>query len=75
MLIKARKILTSEIALSEKLDEDEAQRLLDVNLGYAQPQPGDEKHHSKSPKEPASQTLARVAEEASKAKAKAKTKR
>ena len=75
MLIKARKILTSEIALSEKLDEDEAQRLLDVNLGYAQPQPGDEKHHSKSPKEPASQTLVRVAEEASKAKAKAKTKR
>lgn len=74
MLIKARKILTSEIALSEKLNEEEAQRLLDVNLGYAKPQPGDEKHHSKVPKEPASQTLARVAEEASRNKAKAKGK-
>ncbi len=35
MLSRARAILTSEIALSEKLEE-EAQRLLDVNLGYEQ---------------------------------------
>ncbi|MDT7509892.1 CarD family transcriptional regulator [Bifidobacterium sp. H1HS16N] len=74
MLIKARKILTSEIALSEKLDEDEAQRLLDVNLGYAEPMPGDDKHHTKSPKEPASKTLARVAQESAKTKGKGKTK-
>ncbi|BDR52888.1 CarD family transcriptional regulator [Bombiscardovia nodaiensis] len=64
MLGKARSILTSEIALSEKVDEAETQRLIDVNLGYQEPQPGDEKHHSKFPKEPADQTLARVAEQA-----------
>ena len=45
MLTKARAILTSEIALSEKIDEAEAQRLLDVNLGYEPAQPGDDKHH------------------------------
>ena len=49
MLSRARTILTSEIALSEKLEEEEAQRLLDVNLGYEQPQPGDEKHHAQAP--------------------------
>ena len=43
MLTKARAILTSEIALSEKIDEAEAQRLLDVNLGYEPAQPGDDK--------------------------------
>ena len=46
MLTKARAILTSEIALSEKIDEAEAQRLLDVNLGYEPAQPGDDKHHT-----------------------------
>ena len=60
MLTKARSILTSEIALSEKIDEDEAQRLLDVNLGYSDPQPGDEKHHTEAPEEPASETMARL---------------
>lgn len=34
MLARARSILISEIALSEKIDEIEAERLLDVNLGY-----------------------------------------
>ena len=60
MLTKARSILTSEIALSEKIEEDEAQRLLDVNLGYQPAQPGDEKHHTKEPEEAAKDTLARV---------------
>ena len=60
MLAKARSILTSEIALSENVNEQEAQRLLDVNLGYSKPEPGDEKHHTKAPGEAASQTLARI---------------
>ncbi|BDR54471.1 CarD family transcriptional regulator [Bombiscardovia apis] len=74
MLSKARSILTSEIALSEKIGEEETQRLIDVNLGYGQPQAGDEKHHSKAPKESADQTLARVAEQAKAKAAKAKSK-
>ena len=60
MLSKARSILTSEISLSEKIDETEAQRLLDVNLGYSEPKPGDDKHHTKAPEEPASATMARL---------------
>ena len=60
MLTKARAILTSEIALSEKIDEAEAQRLLDVNLGYEPAQPGDDKHHTAEPEEAAADTLARV---------------
>ncbi|TPF87205.1 CarD family transcriptional regulator [Bifidobacterium sp. UTCIF-37] len=60
MLTKARSILTSEISLSEKIDEEEAQRLLDVNLGYSEPKPGDEKHHTKAPEEAASETMARI---------------
>ena len=51
MLTRARSILTSEIALSEDLDEAEIQRLLDVNLGFSEPKPGDEKHHSEAPAE------------------------
>ena len=50
MLTKARSILTSEISLSEHLDEAEAQRLLDVNLGYEPAQPGDEEHHTELPR-------------------------
>lgn len=72
MLSKARGILTSEIALSEGIDDDEAQRLLDVNLGYQDPEPGDDKHHAKAPQEPAYQTLYRVEEEERAAKAAAK---
>ena len=64
MLAKARSILVSEISLSEKIDEDETQRLLDVNLGYAEPQPGDDKHHTQAPEEAANETLARVEAEA-----------
>lgn len=75
MLTKARKILTSEIALSEKITEDETQRLLDVNLGYRDPEDGDEKHHTKAPKEPASETLRRIENEAKAAKGKKKTAR
>ena len=60
MLTRARSILTSEIALSEDLDETEIQRLLDVNLGYEPPRPGDEKHHTKAPEEAAGDTLARI---------------
>ena len=68
-LTKARAILTSEIALSEKIDEAEAQRLLDVNLGYEPAQPGDDKHHTAEPEEAAADTLARVeAEKKSKKK-------
>ncbi|KFI65819.1 CarD family transcriptional regulator [Bifidobacterium cuniculi] len=70
MLTKARSILTSEIALSEKLEEEEAQRLLDVNLGYADPQPGDKDHHTQAPKEAASATLARIEAEGKKSKKK-----
>ncbi|MEE1295334.1 MAG: CarD family transcriptional regulator [Bifidobacterium sp.] len=70
MLTRARGILTSEIALSEKLDEEEAQRLLDVNLGCAEPQPGDDEHHTQAPEEPASETLARIEAEGRKSKKK-----
>lgn len=63
MLTKARNILTSEIALSESLSEEETQRLLDVNLGYADPQPGDEQHHTQAPEEPAYETLHRLEQE------------
>ncbi|MEJ5922264.1 CarD family transcriptional regulator [Bifidobacterium thermophilum] len=72
MLTRARSILTSEIALSEDISEDEAQRLLDVNLGYADPLPGDAKHHTEAPQEPASQTLARLEAEKKKSKSKKK---
>ena len=70
MLTKARSILTSEIALSEHLDENEAQRLLDVNLGYEAPRPGDEDHHTEAPEEAAMDTLARVEAENKKSKKK-----
>ncbi|ASW24840.1 RNA polymerase-binding transcription factor CarD [Bifidobacterium pseudolongum] len=70
MLTKARSILTSEIALSEKLEEEEAQRLLDVNLGYSEPQPGDEDHHTQAPEEAAADTLARLESENKKSKKK-----
>lgn len=61
MLTKARSILTSEIALSEHLDENEAQRLLDVNpAGYEPPRPGDEDHHTEAPERRPMDTLARV---------------
>lgn len=53
MLHRARNILASEISISEKLSEDETQRLLDVNLGLEKFKPGDEKHHAKFPDEPA----------------------
>ena len=66
MLTKARSILTSEISLSEHLDEAEAQRLLDVNLGYEPAQPGDEEHHTEAPEEAAMDTLARVEAESKK---------
>ena len=72
MLTKARNILASEIALSEELDEDMAQHLLDVNLGYIEPTEDDIEHHSKSPAEPASETLNRIASEQAKASPKAK---
>lgn len=72
MLTRARSILTSEISLSEDISEDEAQRLLDVNLGYADPLPGDDKHHTEAPEEPASQTLARLEAEKKKSKSKKK---
>lgn len=72
MLTRARSILTSEISLSEDISEEEAQRLLDVNLGYADPLPGDDKHHTEAPEEPASQTLARLEAEKKKSKSKKK---
>lgn len=72
MLTRARSILTSEIALSEDISEDEAQRLLDVNLGYADPLPSDAQHHTEAPQEPASQTLARLEAEKKKSKSKKK---
>ena len=74
MLSKARSILTSEIALSEEISEEETQRLIDVNLGYSEPQPGDEKHHAQAPEEPASETLARYEREQKAAKSKGKKK-
>ncbi len=58
MLVRARSVLISEIALSEKIDEHEAERLLDVNLGYESPKPGDEEHHTMAPQEAAADTLA-----------------
>lgn len=67
MLTKARGILASEIALAEKITEDGAQHLLDVNLGYAEPTEDDLKHYSKAPEEPASRTLDRIEEESKKA--------
>ena len=67
---RARSILTSEIALSEDLDEAEIQRLLDVNLGFSEPKPGDEKHHSEAPAEPADRTLARIESESKKSRRK-----
>ena len=70
MLTRARSILTSEIALSEDLDEAEIQRLLDVNLGFSEPKPGDEKHHSEAPAEPADRTLARIESESKKSRRK-----
>ena len=70
MLTKARSILTSEIALSEELSEEETQRLLDVNLGYAEPQEGDAEHHTEAPEEPAHDTLARLESESKKSKKK-----
>ena len=72
MLTKARSILTSEIALSEHLDENEAQRLLDVNLGYEPPRPGDDarNYHAEAPEEAAMDTLARVEAENKKSKKK-----
>ena len=70
MLTKARSILTSEISLSEHLEEGEAQRLLDVNLGYEAPQPGDDQHHTEAPQEAAMDTLARVEAEGKKSKKK-----
>lgn len=63
MLTRARSILTSEIALSEHLDEEQAARLLDVNLGFSEPEPGDEAHHTFAPEEPAHMTMARLAAE------------
>ncbi len=76
MLSRARNILTAEIALSENIDDDQAQHLLDVNLGYEDLQPGDEKFDAQTPEEPASATLKRVeAEEAQAAKAAKKAKK
>lgn len=63
MLARARAILTSEISLSENLEEEETQRLIDVNLGYVEPNEGDDKYHTCAPEEPASETMARLASE------------
>jgi CarD family transcriptional regulator len=71
MLTRARSILSSEIALSEGITEDQSQHLLDVNLGIVPPAPGDEEHHTQAPDEPASETLFRL-EAAEKARAKKK---
>ena len=70
MLARARSILISEIALSEKIDETQAERLLNVNLGYANPLPGDEEHHTHAPEEAAADTLRLLAEKSKKAKKK-----
>lgn len=76
MLLKARDVLASEIALSEDVTEEGAQHLLDVNLGYAEPTEDDLKHHSQTPEEPASKTLERLdAERAAVKKASKKTTR
>ena len=67
--LNVEKIATGDVALSEKIDETEAQRLLDVNLGYAPAQVGDDQHHAAEPEEAAADTLARVeAEKKSKKK-------
>lgn len=70
MLSRARSILISEIALSEKIDEQEAERLLNVNLGYAKAEDGDEKHHTSFPQEPASETLLLLAKNSRKSRKK-----
>ena len=70
MLSRARSILISEIALSEKIDEQEAERLLNVNLGYAKAKDGDEKHHTSFPQEPASETLLLLAKNSRKSRKK-----
>ncbi len=44
--------------------------LLDVNLGYSEPQPGDEDHHTQAPEEAAADTLARLESENKKSKKK-----
>lgn len=69
MLLKARTVLASEIALSENVTEDEAQHLLDVNLGIVPPTDSDLTHHSQAPEEPASQTLLRCEREKAQKKA------
>ncbi|MBR2555993.1 MAG: CarD family transcriptional regulator [Aeriscardovia sp.] len=69
MLLKARTVLASEIALSENITEDEAQHLLDVNLGIVPPTDADLTHHSQAPEEPASQTLLRCEREKAQKKA------
>ena len=70
MLARARSILISEIALSEKIDEEQAERLLNVNLGYTDPLPGDEQHHTQAPEEAAADTLRLLAERSKKSKKK-----
>ena len=70
MLSRARSILISEIALSEKIDEQEAERLLNVNLSYAKAKDGDEKHHTSFPQEPASETLLLLAKNSRKSRKK-----
>jgi CarD family transcriptional regulator len=72
MLTRSRSILTSEIALSEHIDEDEAQRLLDVNLGYSEPRADDASHHTKAPEEAADKTLSRLESQNKDAKKKKK---
>lgn len=76
MLVKARQELSSEIALAENLSTEQAEHLLDVNLGYAEPTADDLKHHAKAPEEKASETLDRIAAErrAARKKARAKSK-
>ena len=44
--------------------------MLDVNLGYEAPQPGDDQHHTEAPQEAAMDTLARVEAEGKKSKKK-----
>jgi CarD family transcriptional regulator len=74
MLVKARQELSSEIALAEHLSTDQAEHLLDVNLGYADPTADDLKHHAKAPAEKASETLDRIAAERRAARKKARAK-
>lgn len=66
MLSRAREVLSSEIALSGHLTPEEAQHLLDVNLGLVEPTEEDLKHHSHSPQEAVYETLNRVARKGSK---------